>query len=324
MQMRRIDPTRFHVATRGTSRRINRQIALTLISSHQPISRADLARRMKMRRGAIGLLVQELLEKGHIVEGTTGQAARGRKPTLLYVNTRQRSSVAVDIRASRTYLMLADSMGRPRSDIVSLPTARDPKRLVAALAARIRKLLEAHADEAGKCEGIGVVVPGMVDSGTSRVLLAPTLGWRDVDLRGRLAAATGLAVHVENSGRACALAQMWEARSMSATVRNLVFVSVSDGVGVGVVVNGELLRGRHNIAGEFAHMPLNIDGPRCACGAIGCWEAHISNLATLTRYFGRPPQMNGSDDQPFTLADLIARARAGDGKAIAALQSTAR
>jgi N-acetylglucosamine repressor len=111
---------------------------------------------------------------------------------------------------------------------------------------------------------------------------------------------------------------------VSAQVRNLVFVNVSDGVGVGIVVNGELLRGRHNIAGEFAHMPLSIDGPRCACGAIGCWEAHISNLATLTRYFGRPPALNGSDDQPFTIADLIARARVGDGKAAAALQASAR
>jgi len=103
-----------------------------------------------------------------------------------------------------------------------------------------------------------------------------------------------------------------------------VFVSVSDGVGVGVVVNGELLRGRHNIAGEFAHMPLSIDGPRCSCGAVGCWEAHISNLATLTRYFGRAPQLATAADQAFTIDDLIARARSGDGKAIAALQASAR
>ena len=81
--MRRIDPNRFHVATRGTSRHINRQIALTLIGSHQPISRADLARRMKMRRGAVGLLVHELLNDHHVVEGHTGAIARGRKPTLL-------------------------------------------------------------------------------------------------------------------------------------------------------------------------------------------------------------------------------------------------
>ncbi len=322
--MRRIDPTRFHVATRGTSRHINRQIALTLIGSHQPISRADLARRMKLRRGAVSLLVQALLEERHIVEGTTGQAARGRKPTLLYINTRQRSSVAVDVRATRTFLMLADPMGRPRSDIVSMPTARDPRRFVAALAARISDLLRAQAGDAGTCVGIGVVVPGMVDTATSRVLHAPTLGWRNVDVRGRLASATGLPVHVENSGRACALAQMWEARTVAAPVRNLVFVNVSDGVGVGVVVNGELLRGRDNIAGEFAHMPLSIDGPRCACGAVGCWEAHISNLATLTRYFGRAPQLTGVDDPVFTIDDLIARARTGDGKAVAALHVSAR
>ena len=322
--MRHIDPARFSVARRGTSRRINRQIALTLIGSHPPISRADLARRMKMRRGAVSLLVQELLDERHIVEGPTGQAARGRKPTLLYINTRQRSSVAVDIRASRTFLMLADPMGRARSDIVSVPTPRDPRRLVATLAARIRQLVAAHAADAGACEGIGVVVPGMVDPGTSRVLHAPTLGWRNVDLRERLAAATGMPVHVENSGRACALAQVWRARTAASPARNLVFVSVSDGVGVGVVINGELLRGHHNIAGEFAHLPLSLDGPRCSCGATGCWEAHISNLATLTRYFGRAPRAAAAGDRPFTIDDLIARARTGDGKAIAALQASAR
>jgi N-acetylglucosamine repressor len=322
--MRRIDPTRFRVATRGTSRHINRQIALTLIGSHQPISRADLARRMKMRRGAVGLLVQELLDERHIIEGTTGQAARGRKPTLLYINTRQRSSVAVDVRASRTFLMLADPMGRPRSAIVTMPTARDPRRFVAALADRILELLAADATDAGKCDGIGIVVPGMVDSGTSRVLHAPTLGWRNIDLRSRLAAATGLAVHVENAGRACALAQVWTARRAASPVRNLVFVSVSDGIGVGIVVNGEVLRGRHNIAGEFAHMPLSIDGPRCSCGAIGCWEAHISNVATLTRYFGRAPLVAAVHDPTFTMDQLVVRARGGDRKALAALQASAR
>ncbi|MDQ3014223.1 MAG: ROK family protein, partial [Acidobacteriota bacterium] len=128
------------------------------------------------------------------------------------------------------------------------------------------------------CEGVGVVVPGMVDRATSRIIHAPTLGWRDVEIRQPLAAATGLAIHVENSGKACALAQMWATRDDAPAGGDLVFVSVSDGIGVGIVVNGEILRGHHNIAGEFGHVPLSIDGPRCACGATGCWEAYISNL----------------------------------------------
>jgi predicted NBD/HSP70 family sugar kinase len=322
--MRRIDPDRFHVATRGTSRHINRQIALTLISSHQPISRADLARRMAMRRGAVSLLVQELLRERRIVEGPTGEIARGRKPTLLYINTRKGSSLAVDIRATGTLLMLADTMGQPRSDIVSMPTAADPRRFVIALGGRIRQLLATHSEAAGKCQGIGVAVPGMVDPGRGRVLHAPTLGWRNLDLRDRLAAATGLPVQIENSGRACALARVWEARSAATPVRNLVFVSISEGVGVGIVVNGELLRGSHNIAGEFAHMPLSVDGPRCSCGAVGCWEAYISNRATLTRYFGCTPRVSTTGSQPFTMDDLLARARAGDAVALAALQVSAR
>ena len=62
---------------------------------------------------------------------------------------------------------------------------------------------------------------------------------------------------------------------------------MSDGLGVGVVIHGEALRGRNNTAGEFGHVPLTLDGPVCACGATGCWEAYVSNRATIARYFNR-------------------------------------
>jgi predicted NBD/HSP70 family sugar kinase len=164
----------------------------------------------------------------------------------------------------------------------------------------------------------------MVERKTMRVLHAPTLGWRNVDLHGALVAATGLPVQMENSGRACALAQLWTMADQPAA-GDLVFVTVSDGVGV--IVEGELLRGRHNIAGEFGHVPLSLDGPRCACGSAGCWEAYISNRATLARYFGRATESTGpmpSEQALFTLDDLIVRARGGDAKAAAALQATGR
>ena len=324
--MRKINPNSFRIATRGTSREINRQIVLNLVRTHQPISRADLARIMCVRRGIVSRLINELLAEGIVFEGTTGESHRGRKPTFLYIDTRERCVVAVDIRATRTYIQVTDLVGRQLVAAGSLPSERDPKRLIAELSKRIKKILSDHK-EVGTCEGIGVVVPGMTDSLTSRVINAPTLGWRDVDIREPLSAATGLPVHVENSGRACALAQMWATRGNASAIGDLVFVSVSDGVGVGIVVNGEVLRGRHNIAGEFGHVPLSIDGPRCSCGATGCWEAYISNLATLSRYFGRNLQEMKAipaEIASFTIEDLIVRARAGDAKAIAALQSTAR
>src|SRR5262252_4348444 len=285
--MRKINPHDFKVARRGTSREINRQIALNLIRAHQPVSRADLARLMNVRRGVASLLVSELLDEGLIFEGAVGESVgRGRRPTFLYIDSRQRWVVGVDIRASRTYIMLTDLLGRQLGSVTSYKTDPDIESFIPELVRQIKDILIQN-QEVGACDGVGVVAPGMVDLAAGRVLHAPTLGWHDVNLRDPLASALGIPVHIENSGKACVLAQLWATRSDAAASINSVFVSVSDGIGVGIVVNGEVLRGRHNTAGEFAHVPLNSDGPRCSCGASGCWEAYISNIATLSRYFGR-------------------------------------
>src|SRR5712691_2363869 len=148
--MRRIDPKNFRVATRATPRQINRQIALNLVRERQPISRADLARSMNMRRGAVSLLVNELIEDGIIFEGATGEISRGRKPKFLFVDTRSRCAVAVDIRSTRTYLMVTDLVGRPLVGITSFATERDPDRFVPDLAKRIRQVLSDH-EELGQC-----------------------------------------------------------------------------------------------------------------------------------------------------------------------------
>lgn len=324
--MRKINPNNFTLAKRGTSREINRQIALTLIRTHQPVSRADLARLMETNRANVTFLVNELLEEKLIREGAQGsQKVRGRKPTFLYLNSQNSCAVAVDVRASRTYVMVTDSIGKPISDIVSFPTVHEPERFVEQLSRQIKVMV---GMDLGRCDGVGIVIPGMVDQKSGLVVNAPTLGWRQVNVKKPLEQALdGVSIHLENSGKACALSQIWSTRGDPLSHGDLVFVSVSDGVGVGVVINGELLRGRHNTAGEFAHVPLSIDGPQCACGANGCWEAYISNLATLSRYFGRnvsgrnPKALEVAD---FTIEDLIVRARGGDSKALTALHSTAR
>ena len=133
-------------------------------------------------------------------------------------------------------------------------------------------------------------------------------------------------VEMENAAKACALAQIWKAQG-DGSPGSLVFVSVSDGVGVGLVVGGEILRGRHNVAGEFGHLPLSIEGPPCSCGAMGCWEAYISNLATLSRYVGKqvlPRQPLPKEMESLTIEDVVNRARQGEARAMMALQTTAR
>lgn len=324
--MRKINVRDFQRATRSTSRDINRQIALNLVHEHQPISRAELARHMGVSRGMVTGLVKELLEDRSIYEGDTGEAARGRKPTLLYVRTRDRLAIAIDVRFSRTHVMLSDFAGTEIA-LDSFPTVYEPDALAGEVKARVSRLRQAHP-HAGRVEGVGVVVPGMVDQETGRVLNSPQLGWHDVEIRDRLQRALGLPVQIENAPIACALAQLWLGGGDGEGPGNFVYVTVSDGVGAGLVVDGRLVRGATHTAGEFGHIPLEPDGPVCLCGSRGCWEALTSNLATLARYRGHEMSPDEARsllaERDLTVPDLVRRARSGDAEAEAAIVETGR
>ena len=318
--MRRISTTTFKIARRGTSREINRQIALNLIRTKQPISRAELARLMGVRRGAISLLVNELIEAGLVFEGAKGESKRGRKPMDLHIETRRRCALAVDISASQVLIMVTDLLGHPLLDVASFATPHQPQTLVKEIVINVRKILATHP-EVGACTGIGVVVSGVVEDG--RLEYSPTLGWRDVDLMKPLKAATRLPVVVENSVKACILAQVWTLRGDAPVDGPVAFVNVSDGVGVGIAVDGKLLRGINSMAGEFGHVPLNMYGPRCSCGQKGCWEAYVSKRATIARYLGADPSWPASGELgTLTVDDIIARARGAESRAVETLRET--
>lgn len=320
--MRRIHPTAFRIARRSTPREINRQIALNLIRSRQPISRADLARLMGVRTGGISRLIQDLIRTKQVFEGAKGEAKRGRKPRYLYIETRRRCAVAVDISASRTLMQVTDPLGHPLLELEEFPTRTRPQGFVRELAQRIRGVLGDHPD-LGDCLGVGVVIAGLVDPQRGCLRYAPTLGWRDVDMREPLEAALNLPVVVENSVKACVLAQVWAVRGHDPVDGPVVFVNASDGVGVGIAIDGQLLRGAHNNAGEFGHVALNMDGPRCACGRRGCWEAYVSVRATVARYLGRDPSWPiSAGASATTVATIVARARDSEVHAIETLSET--
>ena len=320
--MRRINPADFRIARRGTSREINRQISLNLVRERQPISRADLARLMGLRPGAVSLIVNELLRSGLVVEGAKGESKGGRKPTYLYIETRRRCVMAVDINARYTSIVATDLLGQPLMEVNQIPTGRQPKSLVSDVGERIGRILATHR-EFGQCVGLGVVVSGVMDLEGGRVKYSPNLGWRDVDLVGPLSDATALPVVVENSVKACILAQVWAVTGDVPVAGPVAFVNVSDGVGVGIAIDGKLLRGANNIAGEFGHVPMNMYGPLCSCGGRGCWEAYVSNRAVAARYLGIDPSWSGEPASGLPpVPDIVARARDGEPRALETLRET--
>lgn len=339
--MRKINTRSFRLATRSTAHDVNKQIVLNLVRENQPISRAELARRMGVHRSALTNMVRELVQTGVIYERGTAATARGRRPTLLHLRTNGRLAVAVDVRPGRTVVALADFAGKVVSrDVLATPAT--PELLMEALAQRVERLLAGAAEDGvtPACEGVGLVVPGMVDRRLGRIVYSPRLGWRDVELRHALGARLGIPVRVEAAPIACAMARLWLAPEATGDVRSFAYVSVSEGVGVGVVLNGEVLRGEAHTAGEYGHVSLDPNGPECVCGRRGCWEAFAGDGATLARYMERAggrktvgvggTPANGAGDAaarsrstlPLTIEEVVRRARRGEEAARETLEET--
>src|SRR6266849_2930917 len=298
--MRRIDFTNTQVASSETARDINRGVVLNLIRRRQPISRADLARVSGLQRSTVSLITEQLIRERWVVYGPTGRLPRGRRPTFLRLNER-RGILVADLRPAQTRVGVADVNGRFLSQEV-MPTPPNPQATADHLAGRIRHLMQVHRDLV--FEGIGISLPGRFDLETQRVVFAPNLKWPNFDFKAAIEQATGMRVELENAANACVLAEVWFGHTEK--VRDLVVVTISEGVGTGIFMNGQLARGLHGMAGEFGHVSLDPNGPPCSCGGRGCWEVYASNRAAV-RYYHESSQ--ASDGPSFR--DLLALADAG-------------
>jgi predicted NBD/HSP70 family sugar kinase len=307
-----VDPNRTQTASSEVVRDINRRIVLNLIRTRHPISRADLARLSGLQRSTISLIVEQLIDENWVLEGPTGRLPRGRRPTFLRLND-ERVIIGVDIRPTQTTVALADANGKFTSQEVMV-TASDPKAASDALVGAIQRIIAGCRRK--KIEGVGISLPGRFNQSADRLVFAPNLKWRDFDLRTPIVKATGLEVEMENAANACVLAAVWFDRMEEC--KNLVVVTVSEGIGTGILANGQLVRGLTGMAGEFGHVPLDLEGPECSCGSRGCWEVFASNRAALRYYFE-----SGSASGDLAFTELLSRADHGDTRAVKAVEKMA-
>ena len=314
--MRKIDLTNFTVATSETARHINRRIALNLIRRHQPLSRAELARRSGLQRSTVSAIISQLIHEGWVTEGASVVSVRGRRPRYLHLNVERAGIVAVDIRPGTTRVALAGLDARLVMQ-TSWPTPASPEAFAAELADTVRTFKRTHGEIV--CEGVGVSVVGRINA-SGHLVFAPNLGWPPVELKQIVESAVGLPVAVENAASACALAELLFGR-LPDDVKHLAAVTISEGVGVGLLVNGQLIHGHNAMAGEFGQVPLVENGIPCPCGKRGCWEQYASNTATVRYYLGEQP---GERPAPaMTIEEVLRLAGEGDSRALEALDRAA-
>jgi glucokinase len=224
-------------------------------------------------------------------------------------------ALGIDLGGSQVRAALVDETGNVlRRAAMATDVGGGPKSVVAQMRALFDDV--GGNDRGADIAGIGVAAPGPLDSVTGRIIDIPTLPrWRDFPLRETLATELGLPVILDNDGIAAANGE-WRFGA-GRGLRHLVFVTVSTGIGGGVVVDGRLLHGRRGMAGHVGHMIIAPDGPHCPCGARGCFEAVASGSAlgeagrqaALMSTNGR---LAGREAKAITSRDVVEAARAGD------------
>jgi predicted NBD/HSP70 family sugar kinase len=300
-------------------RDINQTVLLHLIRERQPISRVDIARITGLRPGTVSSIVNRLIKKGVIFEGAEGPSSGGRKPTYLNINAENAYVLAIDIGVRDTAYAVSDFNGRILKQ-KNLITEGDPDEFIERLAGSVQELIRSDYNRA-KFAGVGVSVPGLVKRESGEVAVSPNLGWRDLPIRALLEAKLGLPVYVENDANAAAFSELWYGPLEEIKVKTLLYILVVDGLGCGLIINGELHVGSKVGMGGFGHMCIEPNGELCSCGRKGCWETLASESATIARYHRLMSNRNGSITTSIT--DIIAQAQRGEEKAVAALTATA-
>jgi predicted NBD/HSP70 family sugar kinase len=316
--MRRINlqKAKNQIARLNTIRDINKQIVLNYVRDRSPISRAEIARQTELHRSTVSVIVDELLMDGLVVEIGSGNSTGGRRPTLYKLKTGSPVAIGIDLTPRTTTIALADLAGSVLEK-ETFSTSPDVQFMTAQILERTKRIANGHSGLE-----IGMSVPGLVDQKLGKIFHVPYFDWRNWDICQQLEKETGLSVTVENDANATALAELWFGHERIRKTDTFLMVLVGEGIGTGIIFDGQVYRGEKGAGGEFGHMIAGDNAPvDCSCGSRECWEAYASEKAFIARYRGllKKDEMKQAN---IDISDLIELALNGEKHAVQAMKET--
>lgn len=291
---------------------------LRLIRALQPISRIEIARRLNVNRSTVTDIVKPLISGGIIreipVQPDKSGLAQGRPPVGLCFTDENDFFVGLNLGVRHSQVGLATITGEVLAE-EEFETPGEPETALKTAREKIKTLCSTVENRVLRT--VGVSIPGPTDATRRKLLYAPHLGWSDVAVADALDFGA-VPVIVENDATAAAI---FESRiklrhSTDNSPDNFILVRSGTGIGVGLIIDGEIYRGTgrgQGFAGEFGHMTIVAGGKPCVCGNRGCWEKYASASSAATLYTGDRGAYSGSKMPRFV--EIVARAAAGETKA---------
>lgn len=290
-------------------KQINKSLVLEKVMNEAPISRAFIAQQLGLNKGTVSSLVSELIEERLVFETGRGKSSGGRRPVMLTFNKNAGYSIGIDLGVNYILSILTDLKGNIIKEIYQHITERDFEIVYQYLKTSIKELIISTPDSPYGIVGIGVGVPGIVNN-HGEILIAPNLHWRNINLKEIIEKDFNIPVVIENEANAGAYGE--KLYGAGKDYKNMIYVSAGIGIGVGIIINGELFTGAHGFSGEMGHSTIVVNGKKCSCGSEGCWERYASEKALLEEVEKR----NILDSKQVSIEKLIDAAESGNENVI--------
>ena len=254
---------------------------LYLVWRFGPISRSELASKMNLNLPTISNLVNELINSGKLIEQGYADSTGGRKPQLLEINTNDSSIIAVYVSSKSITSVLSDMKGNwSEREIINISQPYSVDDILSKLMEIFEKQISKSRSSGKQIKKAGIAISGIVDSIKGISMKFPRCDeWSEIPLKKMIEEKFGITTIVENNIRAIGLAENLLGRYKE--YKNILYINLGPGIGMGIIINGNLYKGSNLNAGEFGHITIVEDGPLCYCGNNGCLERVASDYAMV-------------------------------------------
>jgi N-acetylglucosamine repressor len=253
-----------------------------LIHQYGPVTRKELTENTGYSAATVSNHVKRLINRNFIIETEKGSSTGGRKPIYLTVNPDKGRILSIDIKVKQVKIVMfnlkLDVEEKKDFPVFEQDT---PEGVIRQIYQEINRLLHNNNLLIEDILGLGIAVPGLINQEEGILEFAPNLGWKSIDIVKTLQERYPFPVALENEAKAAAIG---EREFIYPGASNMVYISINEGIGCGIIINGQLFRGASGNAGEFGHIIIDSNGPECHCGNNGCWETLASENFIVNSY----------------------------------------
>lgn len=285
----------------------NKKRIIKILGEDRELTKLDISRRLDISIPTVTTIVGELIEEGIVEEAGVATSTGGRKPVIIRFLPNSRYSIGLDLGKDYVRAILTNLDCEILEERKKVLNTINETEVIDVVKSLIGEILNIDDNIQKKLLGIGFSLPGTVNEEKLELEVAANFNLKNLSFK-EIEEYFNVPIYLENEANAGALGE--SKLGVAKDLKNLIYVSITEGVGAGIIINQSMYKGKSMRAGEIGHMTINKNGRLCNCGKRGCFETYASNRALINDYF------EISNKKVDTIGDIIYKYQSNDELAV--------